>query len=161
MLSSSKPLPEPMLTQFHEFTVLTLNIQSINAKFDNLLPVINNLLVNGAVFGAICLQETWLGDHSDLSQFDIPGYKIIHQGWRCTRHGGLLIYLNKAYSRVPGHLLFSYYFLFSPLFHTTSYFFLFFSSNLLLTPLFWGMQKKKKKSVLLKTCIYHIACASW
>ena len=37
-------------------------------------------------------------DHSDLSQFDIPGYKIIHQGWRCTRHGGLLIYLNKAYS---------------------------------------------------------------
>ena len=63
-----------------EFTILTLNIQSINAKFDNLLPVINNLSVNGAVFGAICLQETWLGDHSDLSQFDIPGYKIIPQG---------------------------------------------------------------------------------
>ena len=29
---------------------------------------------------------------------DIQGYKIIHQGWRCTRHGGLISYLNKAYS---------------------------------------------------------------
>ena len=38
-----------------EFTVLTLNIQSINAKFDNLYPVINNLSSMGLYFGAICL----------------------------------------------------------------------------------------------------------
>ena len=36
-----------------EFTVLTLNIQSINAKFDNLYPVINNLSSMGLYFGAI------------------------------------------------------------------------------------------------------------
>ena len=67
-----------------KFTILTLNIQCINAKFDNLLPVINNQSVNGAVFGAICQQDTWLGYHLNLSQFDIPGYEIIHQGLRCT-----------------------------------------------------------------------------
>ena len=43
-----------------DFTIVTLNIQSINAKFDNLYPVINNLSSMGLYLGAICLQETWL-----------------------------------------------------------------------------------------------------
>ena len=43
-----------------EFLILTLNIQSINAKFNNLFPVINNLTSRGLYFGAICLQETWI-----------------------------------------------------------------------------------------------------
>ena len=68
-----------------EFTVLTLNIQSINAKFDNLYPVINNLSSMGLYFGAICLQETWLSSDADVSLLHIPGYKLIHQGSKCTR----------------------------------------------------------------------------
>ena len=35
-----------------EFLILTLNIQSINAKFNNLFPVINNLTSQGLYFGA-------------------------------------------------------------------------------------------------------------
>ena len=35
-----------------EFLILTLNIQSINAKFNNLFPVINNLISQGLYFGA-------------------------------------------------------------------------------------------------------------
>ena len=35
-----------------EFLILTLNIQSINAKFNNLFPVINNLTSKGLYFGA-------------------------------------------------------------------------------------------------------------
>ena len=77
----------------------------------------------------------------------------------------MLTQISLTICRVPGHLLFSYYFLFSPLFHATSYFFLFFSSNLLLTPLFWGMQKKKKKCTSKNMhlphnmCILIISCA--
>ena len=41
-----------------DFAILTLHIQSINAKFDNLHLVINNLSSMGLYFGAICLQET-------------------------------------------------------------------------------------------------------
>ena len=36
----------------NEFLILTLNIQSINAKFNNLFPVINNLTSQGLYFGA-------------------------------------------------------------------------------------------------------------
>ena len=81
-----------------DFTILTLNIQSINAKFDNLYPVINNLSSMGLYFGAICLQETWLSSDADVSLLHIPGYKLIHQGSRCTRHGGLVIYLHEQYT---------------------------------------------------------------
>ena len=35
-----------------EFLILTLSIQSINAKFNNLFPVINNLTSQGLYFGA-------------------------------------------------------------------------------------------------------------
>ena len=80
------------------FIILTLNFQSINAKFDNLYPVINNLSSIGLYFGAICLQETRLSSDADVSLLQIPGYKLIHQGSRCTRHGGLVIYLHEQYT---------------------------------------------------------------
>ena len=50
-----------------EFLILTLNIQSVHAKFNNLFPVIDNLASQGLYFGAICLQETWTSSDSDLS----------------------------------------------------------------------------------------------
>ena len=34
-----------------EFLILTLNIQSVHAKFDNLFPVIDNLASQGLYFG--------------------------------------------------------------------------------------------------------------
>ena len=36
-----------------EFLILTLNIQSVNAKFNNLYPIINNLASQGLYLGAI------------------------------------------------------------------------------------------------------------
>ena len=32
-----------------------------------------------------------------MTVFEIPGYKLIHQGSRCTRHGGRIIYLHEKY----------------------------------------------------------------
>ena len=52
----------------------------------------------GLYFGAICLQETWLSSDADVSLLHIPGYKLIHQGSKCTRHGGLIIYLHQEYT---------------------------------------------------------------
>ena len=57
---------KPVIRNDEKFTVLTLNIQSINAKFDNLYPVINNLSSMGLFFGAICLQETWFSSDADV-----------------------------------------------------------------------------------------------
>ena len=52
----------------------------------------------GLYFGAICLQETWLSSDADVSLLHIPGYKLIHQGSKCTRQGGLIIYLHEEYT---------------------------------------------------------------
>ena len=82
----------------NEFLILTLNIQSVNAKFNNLFPVIDNLASQGLYLGAICLQETWTSTDSDLSLLQLPGYQLIHHGSKCTKHGGLMIYLNDSYS---------------------------------------------------------------
>ena len=94
-MSDIKSVFKQSLSNFH---ILSLNVQSINAKFDNLFPIINNLSASGLYFGAICLEETWLSSNADISMFHIPGYKLIHQGFRCTKHGGLIVYINEKYS---------------------------------------------------------------
>ena len=72
------------------FSVLTLNCQSLNAKFDSLTLLIEELREQNFQFSAICLQETWLDN--DLSLFQIENYTLIAQGRHCCHHGGLIIY---------------------------------------------------------------------
>ena len=67
-----------------DFVIATLNIQSINVKIDNLYTIIINLSAFWQYFGAICLQETWSTSDADITLFEIPDYKLLHQGSRCT-----------------------------------------------------------------------------
>ena len=53
----------------NSFSILSLNCQSINAKFDQLNIKVQQLKSNGYEFSAICLQETWLSSDSDTSLF--------------------------------------------------------------------------------------------
>ena len=50
-----------------EFSLLPLNIQSANARFNNVLPVINDPTFQGLYFGAICLQDKWTSSDSDYN----------------------------------------------------------------------------------------------
>ena len=74
----------------HNFRILTLNIESINAKFDELTIYIEELSKINFKFSVICLQETWLSDDVDLSIFKIAGYDCISQGKSCSKKGGYL-----------------------------------------------------------------------
>ena len=80
------------------FSILSLNCQSIHAKFDQLYLFLQQLKINNFEFSAICLQETWLGEDTDASIYQIPNYSCISQGKRCSEHGGLIIYLHKNYN---------------------------------------------------------------
>ena len=81
-----------------EFTILSLNIQSINAKFNSLYALLAD---KGLYFSAICLQESWLAVNSDVSLLEIPNYKMFHQGRsRCSNRGGLLTYIHCNFSVV-------------------------------------------------------------
>ena len=81
----------------NEFFTLSLNVR-IHAKFNQLYFIVSKLSSMGLYFGAICLQETWLASDADLALLQLPGYNIINQGSKCTKHGGLIIYLSEMYS---------------------------------------------------------------
>ena len=93
-------LKDSLASTKDKFTVFSLNVQSINSKFKLIYPLTLELNNADMAFSAICLQESWLTDDSDLSQYQLPNYNLIHQGGKCSGHGGLLLYLHKRYSHV-------------------------------------------------------------
>ena len=80
-----------------DFSVLSLNIQSINSKYDALLAILSELKENNINIDAICLQETWLSANHDVAMYDIPGYQLISQGHNCSAHSGLIIFLADSF----------------------------------------------------------------
>ena len=89
----------PVLSKYKaNFSVLSLNIQSLNSKFDALLAILSELNGNNIKIDAICLQETWLSTDQDASIFNIPGYQLITLGKKCSTHSGLAIYLSDSFS---------------------------------------------------------------
>ena len=80
-----------------DFSVLSLNIQSIDSKNDALLAVLSELNENNIKIDAICLQETWLSDDHDVAMFNIPGYRLISRCHGCSTHSGLIIFLADSY----------------------------------------------------------------
>ena len=79
-----------------DFIVLSLNCQSLAAKFDQLQIYINTYNNFDYRLSAICLQETWLTADSDLSLFQIEGYNLISTGRSSSAHGGVAIYLHET-----------------------------------------------------------------
>ena len=79
------------------FSVLSVNIQSLNSKFDSLTSILSHLNDNNTHFQAIFLQETWFSHDQDISLFNIPGYHLIHRRKSCSNHSGLIIYLSDEF----------------------------------------------------------------
>jgi hypothetical protein len=88
---------QDMKISFFYSCLMSLNFQSLNAKFNELILLIEEFRRNNFEFSAICLQETWLDGDADLSLFQIPGYTCLAKGTRCSPHGGLIIYLLNTY----------------------------------------------------------------
>ena len=65
--------------------------------------MLRNLHEQNCEFSAICLQETWLSDSSDISHLLLNNYNFISKGKRISFHSGLGIYLHKkfSYQKVP------------------------------------------------------------
>ena len=77
--------------------ILSLNCQSLNAKFELLKIYLDYFNESNDIIDAICLQETWLTEDSDLSLLKLPGYNLISKGRSCSAHGGVCIYLKENY----------------------------------------------------------------
>ena len=85
------------LCSYDDFIILSINIQCLNAKYNELVLLINEICSNNNNLSAICIQETWLGDNDDTSPFNLDGFKLITQGKKCSEHGGLAVYLRNIY----------------------------------------------------------------
>ena len=82
----------------NKFTVLDLNIQSLNAKFDTFMVFINELSSSDFFFSAICIQETWIRDSTvHTHNFDIPNYSAVFLPAVCSSHSGLVIYVHESF----------------------------------------------------------------
>ena len=77
-------------------TIFSMNCCSLRAKFDELYLYIVNLQKEGHTLHIICLQETWLSDDSDFSQYQIPNYSSIIKGKSASEKGGLAIYIHHS-----------------------------------------------------------------
>ena len=80
------------------FNVISLNAQSMNAKFDSLLILLEIARQQNITIHVMCIQESWLDENCDLSLYQIEGYTCISQGKRCSSHGGLMTYVNSQYN---------------------------------------------------------------
>ena len=76
------------------FNILSLNTESINAKFDAFVAFLEIAKQQNVHFHAICLQETWLSKKSDLSLLQLNGFTCFSQGKQCSSHGGLITYID-------------------------------------------------------------------
>ena len=85
-----------------KFNTISLNIESLNAKFTQLNVFLESLYKHKCQIDAILLQETWLTgkqcDENALKIYDIPGYHAVSLGRKCGRKGGLMIYLRECFS---------------------------------------------------------------
>ena len=82
----------------NNFYILSLNSQSLNAKF-NELKIYLELYANKQInFSAVCIQETWINEHTDLSLFPLQGYHLITGNNSCSVHGGVAIYIRDSFN---------------------------------------------------------------
>ena len=84
------------LSHPHQLNVLSLNVQSLYAKFDQFAALLEIARQQNIRFHVICFQESWLGRTSDLSSFQIDGYNCFYRDKRpeCSNHGGLITYVD-------------------------------------------------------------------
>ena len=82
---------------YNYFSILSLNIQSINAKFHELETLIESLRNVQFYVSIKCLQECWISDHIDACTFQLSGYHCLSQGKISSDRGGLITYVHNYF----------------------------------------------------------------
>ena len=95
---SDEELIQSRIRVMNGLNILSLNCQSLHAKFDYIKLLTEKFMSKNCPLQVICLQETWFASNTDLSLHEMPGYHMINTGRCASNHGGLLIYLNKRWT---------------------------------------------------------------
>ena len=76
---------------------LSLNCQSINAKFDKLKLFLDDVNTQNPT-SVICIQESWGHEEIDIRYFSLPNYTLINANRRLSLHGGLITYIHDDFA---------------------------------------------------------------
>ena len=85
-----------LLVEKPGFSILSMNIQSVNAKFDEFQSFVSRMNIINPI-SDICLQECWLGDADNVTMFNLENYEMTFLPKSCCAHGGLIIYVHKQF----------------------------------------------------------------
>ena len=80
-----------------QMSILSMNIQSIHAKFHELEVFIETLQNVDFKFNIICLQECWLSEQTEYDCIQLSGYDCVTQGKSSSASGGLIIYVDHSF----------------------------------------------------------------
>ena len=84
-----------------KLSILSLNAQSIMAKFDEFQIAIDQINSTGQEISIICIQESWLSSECNVQLFKLHSYQLVSKGKYCSNHGGLLIYVHNDFLWEP------------------------------------------------------------
>ena len=90
-------LPTRLTNGDKSFSVLSLNSQSILAKFTGLQVMLEVFAAQDIHFHAICIQESWIKDESKLPLVALEGYQCFSLKATASLHGGLITYVDDKY----------------------------------------------------------------
>ena len=88
-------LTAKMINIKNNFSVLNLNIESINAKWDLLVSILTILESQEIFFSAITLQETWLDE--DPKIYELKNYESYDQPRTSSQRGGLKTFIRQEF----------------------------------------------------------------
>ena len=82
------------------FNIVSLNIQSLNAKYNEFRIFIEN--INSQIgknnISVILLQEARVDKNTDLSTLTLPHYNIFKKNKSCSTNGGLITYIHERFT---------------------------------------------------------------
>ena len=82
----------------HSFSVFSLNSQSINAKINELICVLQKIKDDcDFLFSAICIQESWVGENQSVEHLEIENYELFNKPRSIGPKSGMIIYLRDDY----------------------------------------------------------------
>ena len=95
-------LPKYLCFKNNNFTILSINVDGLLAKIDELTLILEILKKQNIIFDAICIQESHLDDsyQSNTACIQLEGYDCIPQGKTCGQKGGLVTYVKEEFDSI-------------------------------------------------------------
>ena len=92
-------LPSNMINTNSPFGILSLNTESLSAKFSDLQILLEALSSQNIHFPLICIQESWISDETmlQLLHLHVDGYNTFHVNATSSKHGGVVTHVDNSY----------------------------------------------------------------